>query len=70
MKNTLLALVFTLSMIISWLLFSILWNFLDVNHTYIEVLRHNAQMGGLLILYWWFPGVIIIDDMLKLNYFR
>lgn len=65
MKNTLLALVFTLSMIISWLLFSILWNFLDVNHTYVEVLRHKEQIGALLILYWWFPGIVIISDLEK-----
>ena len=65
MKATTLAIVFVLSMIISWLLFSIIWNFFDVNHTYIEVLRHPAQVGGLLMLYWWFPGLFILDDLLK-----
>jgi hypothetical protein len=44
MKNTTLFLVFIISMITSWLLFSILWNFFDTNHTYIEVLRRPEQL--------------------------
>ena len=65
MKNTVLALVFILSMIVSWLLFSILWDFFDVNHTYTEVLRSPFQIYGLIMLYWWCPGMFIIEDLLK-----
>ena len=63
MKNTTLFLVFIISMITSWLLFSILWNFLDTNHTYIEVLRRPEQLIGVLFLYWWCPGLFIIEDL-------
>lgn len=63
MKNTILFLVFIASMIISWLLFSILWNFFDTNHTYIEVLRCPKQLIGLMFLYWWCPGLFIMEDL-------
>ena len=65
MKNTKLCIVFILSMIASWLFFSIIWNVFDTNHTYIEVLRDPAQVGGFIFLYWWCPGVFVIDDLLK-----
>lgn len=63
MKNTILFLVFIASMIASWLLFSILWNFFDTNHTYIEVLRCREQIFGFMLLYWWCPGFIIVQDL-------
>lgn len=65
MKSTVLALVFILSIIVSWLLFSIIWNFFDVNHNYIEVLRQPEQVFGFWLLYWWYPGMFIIEDLLK-----
>lgn len=63
MKNTAKSMAFILSMILSWLLFSIIWDFFDTNHTYVEVLRRPEQFTGLLLLYWWFPGVFILADM-------
>lgn len=63
MKNTAKSMAFILSMILSWLLFSIIWDFFDTNHTYVEVLRRPEQFIGLLSLYWWFPGVFILADM-------
>ena len=65
MKNTKLCIVFILSIIASWLFFSIIWNVFDTNHTYIEVLRDPVQVVGFIILYWWCPGVFIVDDLLK-----
>mgnify|MGYP003597084141 CR=1 FL=1 len=65
MKATTLAIVYVLSIIVSWLLFSIIWDFFNTNHNYIEVLRQPEQGFGLLFLYWWFPGVFILDDLLK-----
>jgi|JI10StandDraft_1071094.scaffolds.fasta_scaffold330692_3 hypothetical protein len=64
MKNTTLFLVFIISMITSWLLFSILWNFFDTNHTYIEVLRRPEQLIGVMFLYWWCPGLFIMEDLI------
>jgi hypothetical protein len=63
MKNTMKAIVFIISMIISWLLFSILWNVFDVNHNYIEVLRTPEQSLGFMFLYWWFPGMFVLTDL-------
>ena len=65
MKNTKLCIVFILSIIASWLFFSIIWNFFDTKHTYIEVLRDPMQSMGLLFLYWWCPGVFVIDDLIN-----
>jgi len=64
MKNTKLCIVFILSMIASWLFFSIIWNVFDTNHTYIEVLRRPEQLVGVMFLYWWCPGLFIMEDLI------
>lgn len=46
MKQTTLCIIFVLSMIVSWLFFSIIWNVFDANHTYVEVLRNPEQVFG------------------------
>ena len=62
MKNTILALIFLLSLIVSWLGFSIIWMIIS-GLPYIETLRQPEQMVGLMFLYWWIPGVFIISDL-------
>ena len=61
MKSTKLALIFLLSLIISWLGFSIIWMIIS-GLSYIETLRQPGQMVGLMFLYWWMPGVFILSD--------
>jgi len=65
MKNTILCLVFIASMILSWLFFSIIWNVFDTNHAYIEVLRQPHQIIGFIALYWWCPGIFVLEDLIN-----
>ena len=64
MKNTLLAILFLFSMVLSWLFFTLIWTvFSDM--TYFETLKDPRQALGLLFLYWWMPGMFIISDLEK-----
>ena len=62
MKNTFLAIVFVLCMIISWLLFSVIWNIFN-DLSYLETIRNPNQIYGLAFLYWWFPGMFVMEDL-------
>lgn len=64
--NTIGFLIVTLSVIISWLSFTILWAFIG-DISYIECLRSPVQFAGLFFIYWWCPGIFILMDYSKSN---
>lgn len=62
MKNTKILLTFIVSMILSWLFFTIFWA-LFAQMSYYQTLINPGQFAGFVMLYWWCPGVFIIADI-------
>lgn len=55
--------VMLISIVCSWLFFSIIgWVFSD-HLSYYDVIRHDGQLVAVLFLYWWCPGILILADM-------
>jgi hypothetical protein len=62
MKNTLSAILFLFSMVLSWLFFTLIWTvFSDM--TYFETLKNPGQLAGFMLIYWWMPGLFIMSDL-------
>jgi hypothetical protein len=62
MKNTIRAVVYMICILASYFSFTVLWSLLS-EVDYIQCLRAPQQMYGLFFIYWWFPGIFVLEDI-------